>query len=375
MRDYEYLIHLLYCFIHGEAPQEKPGEVSFENVYLLARAHEVANIAFLSVERLSAKPESVLYNEWKLSYYFSIERDSRQTIERQRVISEFHKRGIRTLEAQGTVTKTLYPEPYLRMMTDIDLVIDKANTDAVMQALVDLGYKITELQEGEFYADRDGFELDFHTDFFSEYMFNRQERYHKAINSPFEHAGESPDEKLSYYLTDDYFYLYSVLHTIKHFETAGCGIRRILDLYYLNKAYDNKVDGAFIDNVIDEYGFRESYERLFALEGMWFEGRETELDLSEAIKDVVTSGNHGNEEIFTRNNVRKDIESGIRFARLKRVYSFIFPSLKYICLEYPECRERGYSVRRARLYRIVSKLKKLSFSHALRHIKEILKSK
>ncbi len=375
MRDYEYLINLLYSFIHGEAPTEKPEEVSFENVYLLAKAHEVANIAFLSVEKLKEKPEPALYDEWKLNYYFSIERDSRQKLERERVVSEFHSRGIRTLEAQGTVTKKLYPEEYLRMMTDIDFVIDKENTDKVMEALSDLGYTVTVLQDGEFYADRDGLELDFHTAFFSEFMFNRKERYSLALSSPFEHAEESADESLTFYLTDDYFYLYSVIHIIKHFETAGCGIRRILDLYYLSKAYEDRVDNGLINSVIDENNLRESYEKLFALERLWFEGVESTLDLGETVRDVVTSGNHGNEEIFTRNNVRKDIEKGIRFARLKRVYGFFFPSYKYINIEFPECEERGYSLFRARLYRIVKKLKRLRFSHAVKHIKEILKSK
>ncbi len=244
-----------------------------------------------------------------------------------------------------------------------------------MACLIELGYSITQQQEYEFFADREGFELDFHTDFFAEYLFNRQERYHDAINSPFEHARESEEEKLTYYLTDDYYYLYSLLHTVKHFETAGCGIRRILDLYFLKKAYENRIDTAFINSVIDEHGFRDTVSKLFAIEELWFEGKETELDISEAVKDIVTSGNHGNEDIFIRNNVRKDIESGVRFPKLRRIYNFIFPSYDYICEGYPECRERGYSLHRARLYRVFATLKKFSFSHALSNIKKIIKSK
>ena len=376
MKDYEYLIHLIYCFLNDETPEEKPEEVSFENVFLLGKMHEVANIAFLSVEKLNNKPDEALYNEWKVFYYFSIERDSRQSLERQRVLSFLHEKGIRTLEAQGTLTKKLYPETYLRMMTDIDLIIDEENIEKTMTALEELEYTVKELQHGEFYADnKEGFELDFHIDFFSEYMFNRQERYSKAVSSPFSHAVQDSEDELTYILDDNYFYLYSVIHTIKHYETAGCGIRRILDLYYLKKAFENKIDKEFFDNVIDENGFRNTFEFLYAVEGEWFEGKESELDLSEVKRDIITSGNHGNEEIFTRNNVRKDIDGGVSFARIKRVFSFLFPEKEYIYIEFPECRERGYSLAKCRLYRIIQKVKRLRFKHAITHIKQIVKSK
>ena len=376
MRDYEYLIHLIYSFLSGEAPLEKPDEVSFENVFAIGKAHEVANIAFLSVDKLKVKPDDALYNEWKINYFFSVERDMHQWEDRDYIVSALHKKGIRTLEAQGTVTKRLYPETYPRMMTDIDIIIDRENIDAAVVTLEENSYAVTRQQELEFFAKCENkTELDFHTDFFTEYMYNRRESYHDAMKSPFEHACESETEKLSYFLDDVHFCLYTILHTIKHFETAGCGIRRILDLYYLKKKYENTVDNAFIKRVVDENGLREHYDKLFALEALWFENKECSLDLTETVRDVVTSGNHGSLDIFTRNNVRKDIESGVRFAKLKRIISFLFPDKEYIYNEYPECKERGYSTAVSRIYRLLRKIKNMSFSHALKHIKQIIKTK
>ena len=374
MRDYEYLIHLLYCFINNETPAEKPDGVSFENVYLIGKAHEVANIAFLSVEKLKNKPDEALYDEWKTAYYFSVERDMKQTLDRELVVSSLHENGIRTLEAQGTVTKKLYPEAYLRMMTDIDLVVDAEKLGDAMKVIENLGYTVTQPQEYDCFAVKDGAtELDVHTDFFTEYMFNRREPYHDAVNSPFEHCVS--EDGMTCYLSDEYFYLFTVLHTVKHFETAGCGIRRILDLYYLKKAFENKISFDFINKVIDENGFRENVDKLFALEAFWFENEKPQLDLSEAVKDVVTSGNHGNLDIFTRNNVRKDVESGKRFPKLSRIVSFIFPNKEYVYEGYPVCKERGYSTVTCWFYRIFATIKKFRFSHAISYIKRVMKTK
>ena len=374
MKDYEYLIHLLYCYVNNSAPIEKPREVSFKNVYNLAKLHEVADIAYTSVEKLKNKPNEELLNEWKLSYYFAAQRDIRQTMDRENVLGVLHSNNIRTLEAQGTVTKKLYPEPFLRLMTDIDIVVDFDNIKKTRAVLENMGYAVTQHQELEFFAVKENAtELDIHSDFFTEYMYNRQERYHSAISAPFEHAYS--DDGMTYFLTDDYFYLYSVLHIIKHFETAGCGIRRILDLYYLKSAFENKINLEFFNEVIDKNDFRNSYDTLIALEGVWFENRETDINLDEAISDVISSGNHGNEDVFTRNNVRKDVESGMHFARIKRVISFVFPEKEYVYIGYPVCKERGYSTVMCWLYRFFATIKKFSFSHALSHIKQILKSK
>jgi hypothetical protein len=182
-------------------------------------------------------------------------------------------------------------------------------------------------------------------------------------------------DKLSYKLSDTYFYLYSILHIIKHFETTGCGIRRILDIYYLKKAYEGKTDNDVIERVINENGFKNSRDTLFALEALWFENTPSDLDLSEAIRDVIFSGNHGNGEIFTRNNVRKDKAQGVKMPKIKRVLSFIFPEREYIYLGYPELRERGYSLFRCQLYRIGKTLRRFSFSHAVKYIKTVLFSR
>ncbi len=373
--DYEYLIHLIYCAVFDVQPQEKPEGISFRNVFELGREHEVANIAFLSIEKLETKPGDDVYNDWKIFYYFSVERDMKQELEYGEVLDMLHKNGIRTLEAQGTVTKTLYPASELRMMSDIDFIIDPENVEKVKELMTDRGYNVDRPQEFELDAfNGNKMEIEFHSEFFTRYMYNREERYYRAINKPFDHAEPSEEDGLKYVLSDTYFYLYSLLHIIKHFEVAGCGIRRILDLYFLKKAYAGKVDGELIDRVIDENGFRESYDTLFAVEALWFENEPTELDVSAAINDIINSGNHGAASIQTRNEIRKDRGKGERFVKLKKLRAFIFPRKEYIYLEFPECRERGYSTFACQIYRIFKKLFRFNFSHAKRYIKTIMKS-
>ena len=50
--EFDYLIHLVRCAVHGEAPQELPEGFDFQRVYECGEYHHIANIAFYSVEKL-----------------------------------------------------------------------------------------------------------------------------------------------------------------------------------------------------------------------------------------------------------------------------------------------------------------------------------
>ena len=44
--EFDYLIHLVRCAVHGEAPQELPEGFDFQRVYECGEYHHIANIAF-----------------------------------------------------------------------------------------------------------------------------------------------------------------------------------------------------------------------------------------------------------------------------------------------------------------------------------------
>ena len=375
--DYEYLIHLVICAVKGIQPEEKPEGISFENVFSLGKIHEVSNIAYLSICALQNKPETKLLEDWKIYYYFSAQRDERQRELYKKTVSLLHQNEIRTVEAQGTITKTLYPSSEMRMMSDIDIIVDFDNLEKAKEVLTNSGFSAESVpeQDGELnFYDENGYQIELHSEFFTEYIYNRKERFFSALNSPFEHSKKSESDEYHYILDETYYYLYSLLHTLKHFETAGCGIRRVLDLYILKSKLSQKVDNEYIEKVLDEYGFSENMNKLYALEETWFEDKETEEDLSDLIRDILNAGNHGSAEVHIKNTILKDKSEGIKHPKFAQIKRFILPTKEYIYEEYPICKERGYSLNRARLYRFAFALSHLNLRNAGERIKSILKA-
>ncbi|MBR3149416.1 MAG: nucleotidyltransferase family protein [Eubacterium sp.] len=374
--DFEYLVHLIYCALNDAQPEEKPDDVSFDDVFLLGKEHEVGNIAFLSVQKLNNKPSEELYNEWQVFYYHSIQRNARQLAEYNALTKLLSDNKIRWTEAQGTITKKYYPLPEWRMMSDIDLLVDVENLDKISALMSSLGHKVLDYSENELNVfPEKGTEIEFHTEFFTEFYKGSFERYSGAINHPFEHAVPDEENEYKWVLDDTYYYLYSLLHTIKHFEYAGCGIRRILDLYILKNKLEDKVDMDYISAKLDEFDFTPLYEKLLQLEAYWFEGKEPECDLTETVKDIIMSGNHGVEDIHLRNALRRDSEDGINKAKRRRIREFLFPPIEHIYEGHPEYKEKGYSLFKCRLYRALENLKPSEIKRMINYFIRIKKSK
>lgn len=338
--EYEYLIHLIKCAIHGQQPDEKPTILSFEKVYEYGEIHEVANIAFVSIQKLKNKPDDDLYLKWKTNFAFSIQRHANQIDARNKIVSTLSNAGIRTLEVQGTVIKTLYPNPVWRMMSDIDFIIDKDSFSKAEMLMQKLGYKIT-TQRSECivaYA-ANGIAVDLHSDFFEPTSI-----CYGAIEEAFSLAVPT-DEGLTYKVSDTVFYLYNMLHIIKHYLHCGVGIRRILDIYILNQKLIENVNTEYVNNILEKYNFSEIANKLNKIAYVLFDSSSI-LDTSilDDLQTIYSSGNHGTIQILLNNEYRMANNKNKFLFKLNKIICKLFPEKETIYKTYSYCNKYKYPI-------------------------------
>lgn len=329
---YEYLVHLVACGLRGQQPKEPPRELSFEKVLSFGKAHEVANIAYLAVQRLQRKPEPELLAKWKAVHALSLRRHANQMAARDAISQGLSEAGVRHLELQGTVMKTLYPQPYLRMMSDMDFIIDPENLHVAEGILRNLGYRIKPLPdivEVNAYGS-DGIAVEMHTDFFAPGSLG-----YGVITDPFSYA--QPGDGYALKGSATIFYLYNLLHTLKHYLNRGCGIRRIMDIYILRTQVWEQTDQSYVQKVLEENGYTDAAQTLLALADRWFGDGETEADLSRAEELVYLAGNHGSYQVSLVNEYKSAGQK--RFYKLRKFRELLFPSKDYVYLGYPRCKE------------------------------------
>ncbi len=370
--EYLYLVHLVRCALKGENPQELPQGLSFKKVYEFGKAHEVANIAYLSIEKLNNKPTQDLLLSWKNFYYISIQRDIEQQNVKNQIISLLHENSIRTLEVQGTIIKDFYPSSDLRMMSDLDFIVDKSNLQKAKELVLNLGFVTEEENEEEWGGKNSrGIKVEIHTDFFySVRTFQNGIKCLSAMGNAFSHASSS--DGLNFRLDNTKLYLFNLLHTLKHFLSTGAGIRRILDLYVLKNTLKD-IDYEYIDQVLTKNRIYSIGHKLISLADYWFEdlkGEESFLVLQDY---VFISDNHGGRKFLVKKNLVRSKKKNKKFVKIRYVFSRIFISKQRCYALYPFCKKHKYPTFMCHLHRIMVLIfckRKKGLKQELKNIKD-----
>lgn len=320
-----YLVHLLRCAIRDEQPQELPQSLSFGKVFSLGRAHSVENIAYYSVSKLDRKPEAALYREWELRCNMALTRDVNQSFAREEILDAFAQAGIRCLEVQGTKIKPFYPQPEYRTMADLDFIIDRENLGKAWQLLEELGYECEDNHGVEVDAFRaPNINIEVHSEYFP-----ASSAYHTVMRPPF----ASVEETGAYDVNE--LYIYNILHIAKHYFKKGCGLRQVLDVYYLNRHYGPVLNREYVASVFQKAGVVEFAEKLSALAEHWFGDGPFREDLEEMEAYLLSSGVNGNRYNHLNNELKAMQNQGIRCFRLKYSLKRIFVGKTYLYGRYP----------------------------------------
>lgn len=284
--EFQYLIHLICSAIHSTKPAEIPDGLDFEKVLEIAEAHDVANIAFYSIERLEHKPCDEVYSRFRELYVNAVMRDVNQTQVYEEITDAFHKNNIRTLEAQGTLYKPLYPSPEWRTMGDIDIIVDRENCEKAREILKSIGYYTEGFYNEDFNAfSPSGVFVEIHYGYFYD-----DHEFENVIPDPFEKS-KKLDGDLSYAADDDSFCLYGILHLLKHFNRGGVGIRRMADMYYLKQNFDLNTN--YINGVLNQFNYKPLVDLIFRLCDVWFENKPYDSKTEELENIINISGTHG----------------------------------------------------------------------------------
>ncbi len=325
--EYGYLIHLLRCAIHGERPEELPEGMSFETVYQYAMKHDVANLAFYGVEQLQRKPEAELYAKWGRRRDLALVRDMNQEFARSEIVTEFETRGVLYKELQGTILKKLYPRTEYRTMSDLDFIVEKSRLTECGEILSDLGYQCT--VQGDFEIDgirKPHIYVELHTDYFAS-----NTDFYNSMGEPFDGREDTEQNRINE------FYLYNVLHVAKHYFFGGCGIRRVLDIYFLDRNYGDRIQREYVDGYLERAGVLSFAREFSQLAQDWFGHQEQTEGHATMEHYVLEAGLHGNRENVIGNKMR-GMQQGNSFSvgtKIKYIVGRLFPGDKTMLKHYP----------------------------------------
>lgn len=281
------LIALLDSVLYDVEPT-LPDEPDWIQIFDIARLHGLEAITWQAAKKMVMAGDPELAARWQKRTDHLLMQTLLQQREEQALTDRFRREKIPFVRLKGMVLRELYPQPHLRQLSDLDLLIPPEQMAAAAAILQERGYRLEEDAEQtpyhRGYQRPPYLQVELHTD-----LLDRNAAYFPAVCDPWGHLDASGER-----LDTLYTYLYCVIHAAKHYYYKGTGIRTVLDLHLLRAAggFDARAAEAALRRIRLDGFHRE----LCALDDSWFGApapRPLPPSLTSMGRVVFAAGVHG----------------------------------------------------------------------------------
>lgn len=324
-----YLTKLISTILYSKPSPEIPKGINW-NVFLnLVLQNGFVTLVYDRVKDMSGIPERILAVLHKLNTE-EFQKALLQDVYEEKILERFEQEGIKCMPLKGILLKHLYPQFYMRRMSDLDILIDVKKLKETRQIMPELGFEAWRYDEHhDIYTFLGICNVELH----KLLIVGEMEDYFQI---GFERAHLKEGFSHTYELSIEDFYIHVLGHMAYHFAHGGVGIRLALDIrVYLDK-YGDVMDREYIKQELQKAGLYTFACHAEKLAEIWFLGAESNEFYDELGTYIVESGYLGTQEHKEILEVVKQSgESVNEGARWKAIVTAIFPPYRTMAFLYP----------------------------------------
>lgn len=206
-------------------------------LFELAQSQDLAHIVAYSLEKRGALPKNEVGDRFSRLMMLAAYRYEGQAYEVGRVSAAFERQGIDHALLKGAVMRHKYPKPWMRTMSDVDILIKEDELERAVSVLCrELGY--TERERGAHDVSlfsAGGVHIELHFRLMDEQSIGvLGEESAKVMRQAWQTASLCENSAHSYELSGEAFYTYHLAHMAKHILNGGCGVKPFLDTLVLS---------------------------------------------------------------------------------------------------------------------------------------------
>lgn len=232
--------------------------------------------------------------------------------------------GVAFLPLKGAVLKSIYPQSWMRTCCDIDILVKKEEIEPALQALQQQNGYAVELKNYHDYSlvKKGAPHLELH--------FSLKETHSNIdalLEKAWQFAGPKAPGSFEYQMTPDFFAFHQYAHAYYHFLNGGCGIRTVLDLFLLSRAFPKGCSNA--KPLLQQTGILKFAAGLNALGEAWFGGAKKTKELMLLQAYIFCGGVYGEQAN------RIALQQQRRGGKLRYAAGRIWPSPEFLQNQYP----------------------------------------
>lgn len=312
----EYLLELLRCALNDRKPSEKPTDVQWHEVYSLAFKHSVSAFAYYALSLSDQQIGATVVANWQQRYNKLLVKGSNQMLELEQICSAFSANEIQHMPLKGSSLREMMAHPEMREMSDLDILVPIDQIDRAKTVMSSLGYEECEDNGNHItFKKLPYLYVEIHRQ-----LIDPKYEFYPIFEDPWKYA-EPTDDPYRFALSNEDFYLYLLTHAAKHYYYQGTGIRSVLDIHLLRKAYADRLDLDYIDSRITVELLADFRVQIEALADAWFaEAEADDIFDSEMAYYILNSSTYGSHKGYDRRVVKAYMQAGKSEESAKRAY-------------------------------------------------------
>ena len=344
-------LELIGAYLRRE-PYEPTHKVSWNRMAYYAGIHNCRGVLYYMAKKFpqDCQPEPVMMSAMKQWYLNNLVMNQVRESCMQEIFGAFHENGIPFCVFKGFVTRSYYPIPEMREMSDVDGAVAPEHLHKAHQVMVQLGAEAGDEKGYEWTYVRNGIRIEVHSNLFPENTWNDVD-YGKYFENAMDYTVDTGKGYLE--LKPEYHFVFLMAHMAKHFYTGGTGVHMVTDVAVFLQQFDASMDWDWIWKELKTLRLDILAKSVIQLCSEWFDiGSVTvtepmEESMYEELSERILEGGifgFASEEREAR-RLRKGIKSDGDIGWMVSVRALIrnlFPDRRFMCRYLEALKTRPY---------------------------------
>ena len=227
--------------------------IDWEALIEEAKEHKVSGLAYSAVKNNIGQLniDDALLNEWKRDVIFSSMHQSKHVKQVSELLQVFNDHEIPVIILKGMVLRNLFPNPDLRTMSDVDVLVHEEDLGRIEDMLTAMNFtKVEDPQEKhDVYYKPGGIKIEVHWSLTEDGMFKGGKAYEEGIWDRTREVEVLGVKTLTLGYNDFIFHL--IIHMASHVAYHGFGVRYLVDLVVMIEQQGQFIDWQEVIRLID----------------------------------------------------------------------------------------------------------------------------
>ena len=271
--------------------------------------------------------------KFKDKYFATLKQSILQDHEGNEILSSLSDAGLDCIGLKGWELRKMYPEPNMRQMSDLDILIRPYDYNRIKEVMVNLGYDSD--SESSWMHDN------FHKDEITVEMHKRLTDDSDVIREWEKGVWDRAIKESGniYKMSPEDFYIFHFIHLHKDFMNGSLGLRRIVDTWLLQK---QPVDMSFVNSHFKAMGLDVFHDRMVKLSRACMGDEEFDENSEIMLDHAFKYGIFGSDKSYKAGRIASMSKGNIKFGKIRSLTAAVFLPYGRMKAQFPQLEGKPY---------------------------------